>query len=104
MRMTKYRGEKEHKIKRPSFRSLAFRLAAQIAARDARSNRTEQRLAEARLSEYLQSRRDGNAIERLKKTISTYDGQGRALLEQLKDWSRDVEGLSGKQKFAVPPV
>jgi hypothetical protein len=78
-----------------SFRRLAFRLAAQIAARDARSNRTEQRLAETRLSEYLQSRTDENMIMRLTRTISTYEGQGRALLDQLKNWGYGTD-ISGK--------
>jgi hypothetical protein len=80
-----------------SSRRLAFRLAAQIAARDARSSRTEQRFAEARLSEYLRSRVDGDMIARLMRTISTYEGEGRVLLDQLKNWDHRMEDLSSKQ-------
>jgi hypothetical protein len=80
-----------------SFRRLAFRLAAQITTRDAQSSRIEQRLAEARLAAYLESRVDGNMISKLKRTISVYDDQGRALLDQLREWNHEVEDISGTQ-------
>jgi hypothetical protein len=68
-----------------AYRKLAFRLAAQVSARDERLYQQQKALANSRRSEYLRDRKKDDMIGHLWSTIRTWESQGEALLHSLKE-------------------
>jgi chromosome segregation ATPase len=75
------------KLSSSAYRKLSFRLAAQVAARDARLLRHEKLIAASQLTNYVRSRKEDSMIDRLMATIEVYEEQGQSLWKTLSLWS-----------------
>jgi chromosome segregation ATPase len=71
------------------FRHVSFRLAAHVAAQEARLAKQERLIAARRLAEYVSERRNNEVVRGLREKLSTYQEKGGELLAML------LEGFSG---------
>jgi chromosome segregation ATPase len=88
------------------FRHVSFRLAAHVAAREARLVNQERLIAARRLAEYVLERRNNEVVRGLREKLSTYQEIGDELLAMLLEGfsGTTVAGNSVPQGVVTPPA